>query len=282
MERVGVVILNYKLADLTLACIKSVTKSTYKNLEIFVVDNNSQDGLGEKLAGEKKVIFIQTGINKGYSGGNNEGIKSALKAGCDFIFIINPDTTIDEKAIETLIEKSKEYSADIVCPKIYFGDKKTIWYAGGIFDKANVLGSHRGVDEIDKGQYDNDQETEIFTGAAVLIRREVFNRVGLFDERFFLYYEDTDFSLRAKKAHFKIMYIPKAIVYHKNAQVTGLGSPLQDYYITRNRMLLGSKFLPLRTRIALFREALRNLNNPIRRKAFFDFLMNNFGKGDIR
>jgi GT2 family glycosyltransferase len=112
-----------------------------------------------------------------------------------------------------------------------------------------------------------------------MVKREVFEKIGLFDERYFLYYEESDFCYRAKEAGYKIMYIPKAIVYHKNAQTTGLGSPLQDYYITRNRMLFASKFLPLRTRFALFREGIRNWSNPTRKKAHLDFLFGKFGRG---
>lgn len=282
MHKVAVVILNYKLKEQTIKSLNSVKKSSYKNLDLIIVDNNSDDGIAGKVKSIPDVGFIQNKENLGYTGGNNTGIKLALKKEADFVFILNPDTTIDKDAILKLVNFLLEHpDVGIVCPKIYFSDTKKIWYAGGMFDMQNVLGSHRGVNEKDQGQYDDPQETDYVTGAAMMVKKDVFDRVGFFDERYFLYYEDADFSYRAKLAGYKIMYVPSAVIYHKNAQATGLGSPLQDYYITRNRLLFASKFLSLRTKFALLREAWRNRFFPARRKALVDFLLGRFGQGKI-
>jgi GT2 family glycosyltransferase len=279
--KVGVVILNYKVKDKTLACIKSVQDSDYKHIDIIVVDNNSQDGLDEAIKTIKGVDYIQTGKNLGYTGGNNRGIKKALQKDIDYIFIINPDAKVDEWAISFLVDAMQDEEIGIAGPKILFEDKKTIWFAGGKLDLDNVLGSHRGVDEEDKGQYDVEEETQFVTGGAMMVRREVFEKVGLLDERYFLYYEDSDLCMRAQKAGYKIMYIPSAVVYHENAKSTGLGSPLQDYFITRNRLLFAHKFLSFRTRFALYREAIRNLKMPVRRQALWDYMTRNLGKGSL-
>ncbi|MBI3485316.1 glycosyltransferase family 2 protein [Candidatus Daviesbacteria bacterium] len=281
MKKIAIVILNYKLKDLTLNCINSVLKSSYKNLQTIVVDNNSEDNLEVAISKINDVIFIQSGSNLGFTGGYNLGIKKALDLNSDYIFILNPDTTIQKNTIEELFKKAEKYDVAIVSPKIYFSDSRTIWYAGGKFDKANVLGSHIGVDQKDFGQFDQDSETDFATGAAMLVKKDVFDGIGLFDERYFMYYEDSDFCFRAKKAGFKIMYVYSGVVYHLNAQSTGLGSPIQDYYITRNRMLFASKFLNLRTQFALVREAFKNSSNRVRRKALTDFLLSKFGKGTI-
>lgn len=278
MSNISVVILNYKLKELTLKCLKSVQSSDYPNLNIIVVDNNSGDGLQEKIVNDKEITFIQTGDNLGYSGGNNIGIKKALELGADYIFILNPDAIVKKDTISILQKTALDSNSDILGPKVYFEDEKTIWYAGSQFDLANVLGNHRGVDEIDSGQYDQIEETDGVTGAAMFVKADVFKKIGSFDERYFLYYEDADFCYRAKQAGLKITYVPQAVVIHKNAQSTGLGTPLQDYYITRNRMLFASKFLSFRTRFALLREAIKNINIPARKKALLDFLMGNFGK----
>lgn len=280
MKKVGVVILNYNAAEETTECVKSVKASTYTNVVVIVV-SNSQDDLSEVTDKYKDIIFIQNNENLGYSGGNNIGIKNALKEGVDYVFILNADTVIDKNAISVLVQVADKGEGDILGPKILFKKTGKIWFAGGIFDKANVIGSHRGVDEVDSGQYEGVEETEYVSGGAIFIKREVLESIGFFDEKYFLYYEDSDFCFRAKKAGFKIVYVPQALVYHENAKSTGLGSPLQDYYITRNRMFFASKFLPFRTRFALFREALRNIGNPVRRQAFFDFQMGKLGKGDI-
>ncbi len=283
MRKVSVVILNYKVKDQAVKCVKSVQKSTYGNVDIIVVDNNSGDGLEKELEKLPDILFIQSGKNLGYTGGNNIGIKKALERDADYVFILNPDTTIEEDAIGNLVATAELEKAGIVGPKILFADDKkdTIWYAGGILDLANVLGKHRGVDEKDKKQYDTIEETEFVTGGAIFVRRDVFEKIGFFDDRYFMYLEDVDFCYRAKKAGFKVLYVPTAEVFHKNAQSAGLGSPRQDYYLTRNRMLFASKFLSLRTRFALLREAIRNLAIPARRLALVDFLLGDLGKGNI-
>jgi len=180
-----------------------------------------------------------------------------LKNGADYIFILNNDTEIDSSCLVSLVEAAKLHpKAGILTPKIYYApgfefhqDRytdnekgKVIWYAGGEVDWVNILGRHFGVDEVDRGQFDKQKEVFFATGCAFLGRREVFEKVGFFDDRFFLYLEDLDFSLRAIKAGFKILFIPQAVVYHKNAVSSGgSGSKLQNYYLTRNRLLFGFK-----------------------------------------
>lgn len=289
MKKVVIVILNFKVVVETIKCIKSVQASTYPNLQIIVVDNNSGDGLGEKLKVLKDTYFFQNDKNLGYTGGNNIGIKLALGLGADYVYVLNPDTKIEKDCIENLVKGLEKTGAGIVGPKIYFMGTthpssrfKTIWHAGGTLDMLNVIGGHRGVDEVDKGQYEKQMEVDFVSGAALFIKKEVFEKIGFFDDGYFLYYEDSDFCIRAKGAGFKVVYIPSAVVYHENAKSSGLGSPLQDYFLTRNRMIFASKFLPFRTRFALFREAVRNIGNPRRRLALFDFLIGNFGKGSFK
>lgn len=280
-KKIAVVILNYKLRELTLKCVESVRKSSYKNLEIIVVDNSMDDSLAEELKKKKEVSYVSSGQNLGYSGGNNLGIKKALEDMADYAFILNPDTIIEKDAISILLKKATLYNASILSPKIYFANSNIIWYAGGKFDKANVLGNHIGVDQEDKSQFNDDKEVDFATGAAMFVSTDVFKKIGLFDEKYFLYYEDSDLCFRAKKSGFKIMYIADAVVYHENAKSTGLGSPIQDYYITRNRQLFASKFLSFRTQFALFREAIRNIKIKSKRKALKDYLLRRFGKGSI-
>lgn len=281
-DTVGVIILNYKVADLALLAIKSVQNSTYKNIQIYAIDNNSGDSFEEKVKELEHVAFIQTGDNLGFAGGNNVGIKRALKEGCGWIFILNPDAIVEKDSIDLLVKRAVATHADIANPKIYFAHSKKIWFAGKNFDLLNVLGSHRGVDEIDTGKYDEEIEMKDGNGAALLIHKRVFEKIGFMDEDYFLYYEESDFCYRAHKAGFKIMYIPSSIVYHENAKSTGLGSPLQDYFITRNRMLFAKKFLSRRTQFALIREALRTgMKYSTRRLAVMDYLLGRFGKGSF-
>ena len=160
---------------------------------------------------------------------------------------------------------------------------KVIWFAGGMIDWKNIHGHHRGVDEVDHGQYDRIWEADFITGCCLAARRQVFEKIGLLDRRYFLYYEDLDFCQRAKRAGFKILYIPAAFLWHQNAgSAEGSGSNLQDYYISRNRLLFGLRYAPLRTKLALARESLVNLfsGRPWQKRGILDFYLGKFGKGN--
>lgn len=259
-------------------CKKSLADSVFGNIhnEVIIVDN--------------------TRHNLGFTGGNNKGIRQALQKGADAILLLNDDTKIDPHAIQHLSDVLYSNSqTGIAVPKIYFypgyefhknryekKDRgKIIWYAGGTIDWNNIIGAHIGVDDIDRGQYDVVRNIDFATGCCMLVRREVFEKIGLFDNRYFLYLEDLDFSVRTRKAGYQIIYEPKAIVWHKNAQSSGSGSALHDYFFTRNRLLFGMTYAKLRTKIALLREAMRFLvKGPSwKRTAVIDFLASRFGRG---
>lgn len=291
--KVGIVVLNYNGWENTLKCIESLKRSRkyFKEVEIIVVDNNSTDGSQTHLAKLGDVSLILNNENLGYSGGNNIGIKSALTSKCDYVLIINNDTYIDELFLKNIF-KSKERDA-ISSPKIYFApgfefhkDRylktdlgKVIWYAGGQIDWSNIIGMHIGVDEVDAGQFNEKKKIDFATGACMLVKKEVFEKIGMFDEKYFLYLEDMDFCVRAKKAGFGITFIPQAKVWHINAASSGgSGSRLQDYYITRNRLLFAFKFAKLKTRLAVLKQAVLKANNSTKRAALIDFLTFKFGR----
>jgi len=222
-------------------------------------------------------------------------IRYALRKGADYIMLLNNDTLVDKDLISRLLEgMHRQEKVGIVGPKIYFAAGcefhckrykenergKVIWYAGGIIDWKNIYCSHRGVDEVDIGQYDKQEQTSFVSGCCMLVRKEVLEKIGLLDNKYYLYLEDVDFCLRARRAGFKIVYAPSAFLWHKNAESSGKpGSPLHVYYQTRNRLLLGIKYAPLRTKLALLRESLSVLkDNGVRKKAVVDFYLGRLGK----
>src|SRR5581483_110058 len=237
--------------------------------------------------------------NLGYSGGNNVGIRQALAENSDYVLILNNDTKVDKNFLVELLESlHQNENAGVAAPKIYFekGHEfhksrykkddlgKVIWYAGGIMDWQNLIGHHRGVDEVDKGQFDKEEKTELMTGCCLLIKSEALKKIGLFKEDYFLYYEDADFSMRLKNAGYTITYSPKALVWHKNAESSGSGSPLQDYFITRNRLLFGIQYAPLRTKVALLRESVHLLKTgrEWQKLGVKDYFSRRFGKGSYK
>lgn len=277
-EKVFIIIVNFNGVRDTLECLRSLEKIKIDGLDvnIVVVDNGSSDDSVAKLQRyNAKINLIASPKNVGFAEGNNLGIRYALTNGADFVCLLNNDTLAAADFLKELVDIAKDAEVGISVPKIYFArgyefhrDRyrksdlgKVIWYAGGKIDWDNVYGVHRGVDQVDKGQYDKEEETEFASGCCLLIKKEVLDKVGLFDKRYFLYYEDSDFSVRVKKAGYKIVYNPKAVIWHKNAQSCsgGSGGRLQDYYITRNRLTFGLRYAPFRSKLALIRESMRLL-----------------------
>lgn len=305
MENIAIVIVNYNNEKDTIECLNSISRLTIKNfnLSVVVVDNGSTskfkintNDIRVKLKVQELTILVNQ-KNIGFSGGNNLGIKHALKKNNDYILLLNNDTILDKNLIEELIKVfNSDEKIGIVVPKIYFAKgfefhkdryKKqdlgnVIWYAGGKIDLKNIIGYHKGVDEVDNGQYNRTEETDFATGCCMLVKKEVFKQIGLFDEKYFLYYEDSDFSERVKKLGFKIIYCPKAMLWHKNAgSAGGSGSLLQDYFITRNRLLFAMRYAQFRVKLSLLKESLKLLINGRlwQRKGVLDFYLQRFGKG---
>lgn len=246
-------------------------------VECLVVDNGSKDGTEEAIKNYQlpnmSYRFLQSGANLGFAGGNNVGVRDAIRRGFDYILLMNNDLILRHDLVSKLtgfMERNKDVG--MASPKMYFAkgyefhrDKykdsekgKVIWYAGGIVDKYNVYTFHRGVDEVDLGQYDKIEETDVANGACVIIRREVFEKVGYLDTSFFLYWEDADFSTRAIRAGFKVVYFPKTWMWHKvSASTGGSGSPTNDYFLTRNRFYYAMRYSSLRTKFAVLRDTIR-------------------------
>lgn len=298
-QTVFIVILNFNGREFILRCLDSVKKlkTDGYDLETLVVDNVSTDDSVELI--KKNYPDLRLLVNKenlGFAEGNNVGIRYALENGGDFVLILNPDTIVDENLLVQLIKVAKSNSKiGIVGPKIYFAPGyefhkarykpeergKVIWYAGGIVDWKNVLASHRGIDEVDQGQYNKIQQADFISGCAMMVKREVFKKIGLFDPKYFLYWEDNDFCQRARKAGFEIFYTPGAKMFHLNAGSSASGGPLQEYYITRNRLLFGMRYAPLRAKLALIKESLKLLmtGRKWQKIGVRDFYFGKFAKG---
>lgn len=299
MKKIAVVTVSYNTEEDTKAFLKSLEKveTSGFDLEIVVVDNGSEKVL--TLKDEQHVNLIRLEENTGFTGGYNAGIKKALENGASYVMVVNNDTIVDPELLRSMITVlDSDKKIGVTVPKIYFAkghefhkDRykndelgKVFWYAGGHIDWAHARSIHRGVDEVDHGQYDVLEEISFATGCCMLFKREVFEKIGFFDDRYFLYFEDADMSERVRRHGYTIYYVPKAVLYHVNASSSGgagKGNLLQDYFITRNQMLFGMRYAPLRTKIALLRQSLQLLRTgrSKQKQAISDYYLRRFGRG---
>lgn len=300
MRKVTIVILNWNGWKDTVECLKSVQKarrSTFA-LSILVVDNGSTNDSVKQIKKVKSrmVKVIETGRNLGFAGGNNVGITHALSDGADYVVILNNDTYVHKDCLKELVNYADENpKVGVVSPKIYFAAGhefhksrykrsdmgNVIWCAGGMIDWNNIYGSNIGVDEVDNGQFEHTREIDFATGTCVLYRTNMLKEIGVFDERYFLYWEDVDLSVRAREAGWKVMYIASSKLWHKVSQSSGSGSKLNDYFTTRNRLLFGMTYASFRARFALFRESIKLLfiGRSGQKQGIRDYMAQNLGKG---
>ena len=235
--KLSIITVNYNGQKDTCALIESIP--FYENMEVIVVDNASTQDEASIIQNQyPQVKVILSKKNIGFAGGNNLGIKESKG---DYIFLINNDTIFKDFNVESLINRLEASpSIGMVCPKIRFvWGTSPIQYAGyTLLSKITVRNQAIGYGEEDKGQYNTAHPTPYAHGAAMLIKRDAIDKVGLMPEDYFLYYEELDWSMMFTRAGYEIWYDPACTIYHKESQSTGQISPLRTYYITRNRLLL--------------------------------------------
>jgi GT2 family glycosyltransferase len=303
MNKISIIIVDYNTPADVKEAVESILSSSLSSfkIKIIIVDNGSKIPLKlPKSILKQNVEIIRSEANLGFTGGNNLGISYAIRNyQPDYFLLINPDTIVKKNFLVELYKTLLSHpQAGIACSKIYFYKDneyhkksylksqrgKVLWYGGGSIDWENFVADHRGVDEVDRGQLDHQTQSDFCTGCCILIKREIIEKIGLLDKKFFLYSEDVDFCLRVKKAGFKNMFSPNSVIWHKNAASSGgAGNKVQMYYQTRNRILLVFKHGSLRNKILIFRLIFQLLakGNSFERKAVKDFFLGKFGKQPI-
>ncbi len=246
--RVYLIILNWNGQQDTLACLVSTQSIDYPALNIVVVDNGSRDDSVNAIqVAFPEVTVLETGANLGYAGGNNVGIRHALAQGAEYVFVLNNDTTVAPDIIRQFLRVAQSKpDAAFISPRIYEADRpNTIYYDGGMWDWQTQCVRLLGKGNEDIGQAGvSARETEIIHGCAVFFPVTTMSRIGLIDERFFLLFEETDWSFRAREAGLRNYVAPAAKVWHKGAaSFGGRDTPLRHYFHTRNYLLWGERHL---------------------------------------
>lgn len=283
MPKVFIIILNWNGWRDTIECLKSLSGLDYDNFEIIVVDNASTDDSVPKLKDYFKnyihhYSLLTAHSNLGFAGGNNIGIREALNRGADYILLLNNDTVVDRKFLKELVRIGEsDKKIGILGPVIYFFDEpERIWFAGGRVNWLKTKGEHlgynkrvesysssdpalsrtskkgRGNREVMFSTSSNNKIVDYISGCCLLIKKEVIEQIGLMDEDYFLYYEDTDWCLRAQKSGYRCVPVPSAKIYHKISQsVAKLPSFYYIYYHTRNGLRMGWRLGNYLTRTVL-------------------------------
>ena len=236
----SIITVNYNGLEDTCALIDTITFND--NMEVIVVDNGSKTDEAAIIQERyPQVKTIRSEQNLGFAGGNNLGIKAAQG---QYLYLINNDTVFDDFQVRPLIERLNTSSTiGMVCPKIRFAwEPKPIQFAGYTsLSSVTLRNKSIGYNEPDNGQYNTPHPTPYAHGAAMMIKRDALEQVGLMPECYFLYYEELDWSMMFTRGGFEIWYEPAATIYHKESQTTGANSPLKTYYICRNRLLFAQR-----------------------------------------
>lgn len=240
--KVGIIVLNYNGKHCLSSCLQSLDRLEYPEKEIIVVDNNSTDD--SFTAAEKKFphfTFVRNEKNDGFARGMNVGMRLALSRGARWCWIFNYDAVADQRALSALVLAAQENPrAGLLSPVIYEPDSDHLWFAKGKIDYSRMRTLH--IPPAKKELASKTYPSEFLTGCALLIKKELIDAIGFLDERFFLYYEDADYSLRASRAGFACLVVPGAKVSHSEESKA---RPEKTYFLVYSGLLFFEKWASL-------------------------------------
>jgi GT2 family glycosyltransferase len=264
--KVTCIVLCYNGIELTIPCLETLLQQTYQPLDILVVDSASQDNTVATVRQQfPQVGLIASPNNLGYVAGNNLGIKTALDLGAENIFLVNNDTLLDPDCVTHLVEGiENRHQVGIIGPMVYtFDEGCTISSAGGEIDWRKADSRNVGIGQIDQGQYPA-QKVDFINGCGLMVTKSAVQKVGILDQRYFMYWEETDWCTRVGKAGFDVFFYPQAHMRHKAPIVSTELSPMTTYYMARNRLLFFTIHTPWRQKPLTLAYALNGLLKGIR------------------
>ena len=245
---IGIVTITYNSGNVIHPFMESMITQTFKDFKLYIIDNISSDNtiaMIEKFR-DPRVELIQNTENVGVAAGNNQGMRRAMEDGCPYIMLINNDVVFEETLFEKLLQSIQEHRdyALITCKMMYESDPERIWYAGSKWKKwKGYMAPHQGQKEIDKGQFDKIKTVDYAPTCMVMMQRAVIEKIGYMDEKYFAYYDDTDYFYRiSKQSDFKILYYPDVQFYHK------VGGLTQSKSGSMSRFKFGNFHIRLSTR----------------------------------
>lgn len=289
MTKVSIIVLNWNNYEDTKECLESLKEITYSNYEIIIVDNGSKDGSTQRLQKEfPEHTYIYNKQNLGFAGGNNVGIKYAVKKNADHILILNNDVIVERSFLEPLVEDIKSEEVGIVGPAIYFYNKPEKLYSAG-----RKINYWKGT-TAELIPFWKVREVDSIAGCCTLIKKGVIKKIGYFYEPYFLNLEETEYCLRAKKAGLQVLCEPRSKIWHRIRSTIDKIPATQYYYFYRNKLLFTKRNAPSYVKYLFyfyfsFYLIYRSLEKLVKRdrmaafsirNALIDFWKGNFGKGN--
>lgn len=242
MATIGLVTVLFRSDEVLPDFFKSISRQTHKDYILYLVDNSESattDAIISQCLKEYPVTayrHIKTGGNIGVAAGNNTGIKLSIADNCSHVLILNNDIEIEQDFMFSKLLSLADAGESMIVPKIYYYDEKKIWMAGGYMDSWRAIGVHYGYNQKDKTKYNIAKHVTYSPTCFMLVKKEVFDATGIMDEKYFAYYDDTDFVLRATRLGYKIWYEPSLELLHKVSSSVGTNSPFYVYYSNRNKI----------------------------------------------
>ena len=231
--KVAVILVNYNAQDDTVECISSLLISNYDNIKIYVIDNASEDiSKIDQLVDQNKVHLFKMDKNCGFGAASNFGAERAVEEGAGALMFLNNDTVVDPTLVKRMVQRIRNDT--IVVPKMLYFESDKIWYGGGEVSLWTGKFKHM--------KYESEKRVSFVTGCCFMMTAECYRKLGLFPTEYFLYYEDSDFSIKANIHTIKLLYVPNAVLWHKVSTSTSKLSNLKSYYLNRNRLYILRKY----------------------------------------
>ena len=263
-DKIAILTVIYENYSIVNDFINSLNRQTNKDFSLYISDLSKN----KKEINLPKYAKLINNKNKGYAYGINLGIKQAIEDGFDRFCIINSDVILSNNFVENALKSINTNPKSIIGGKIYYEKGyeyhknrykdedlgKVIWYAGGYVDWNHATTHHKGIDKVDKGEFNVFEKTDFITGCLMCFDKYVIDNIGLLDENYFLYFEDADYCERAKRNNIFLYFDPSIVIWHKNAQSTqGSGSNIHVKYQKKNQLKFGLKYAPFKTKIHLLK-----------------------------
>lgn len=248
MNNVAIIILHFGLLKNTLECLESVDKATYKSKStVFLVDNGTLQLTKNNLKKFKtKINLISNKTNLGFAGGMNAGIKNALKEDFDYYLLLNNDVLVKPQIIGDLLKPFKKNDIGITGSLItYYDNPNKLWFGGGELNRFFCFTRHKNINLPVNSDLKN-HYTDFISGASMMIKKDVFKKCGLLEEKYFLYWEDVDFCQKARKFGFKSYLVGKPLAMHRVSAAAGKEgsnklSETRAYYFAKNPFVFMKK-----------------------------------------